>query len=580
MLVTEDGRVVILDFGFATDLDRRHASADQRVVGTAAYMAPEQARADANLTPASDWYSVGALLYESLTGTPPFDGPFLAVLMQKQTDDPPPPSARVSGVPPELDELCVRLLSRDPALRPDADALIALLDGADAARVRPRLRSEPGRAAAFAGRDAELALLDRALRTSRRQATTVLLEGASGIGKSALIREFFSRVHADNPDAITLAGRCYWRENVPYRAMDGVVDQLSQVWRALPAEVANALSPTDVAHLLRLFPVLGRVPAIAEQQRETERNDPQERRNRAFGALREVFERFAARFPVIVFLDDLHWVDADTVTLLLDVMRHPSRHRSCSILSRRERGGEREQAGQSIARARDAFDRALEQLPGPLGHIPLGPLPRQITVGIIAEALERDDRALSERIAAEAGGSPLFAWELARHIQATAGHEPALIDFDAVLRARIEALDVVPRTLLALVCVAGEPITRRAAADAAALDGAEFADRSSFWRRSGSLAPPEAARTIPSSPTTTASARPSWPTSVSATSSATTARLRSRCRPGTTARPSSWRVTGKAAASPTALACTRAKPPNARGRSWTSTAPRIRTGSP
>ena len=76
MLVTEDGRVVLLDFGVATEFARVRRPAiarDRNVVGTPAYMAPEQAL-DEPLTGASDWYSVGVLLYEALVGKPPFVG--------------------------------------------------------------------------------------------------------------------------------------------------------------------------------------------------------------------------------------------------------------------------------------------------------------------------------------------------------------------------------------------------------------------------------------------------------------------------------------------------------------------------
>ena len=103
ILVADDGRVVILDFGVATELSRaRDANFGEAedVVGTVRYMSPEQAMAEA-LTPASDWHSVGGVLYEALVGRAPFVGPAMDVLTMKTTLDPTSPAECVEGVPPE-----------------------------------------------------------------------------------------------------------------------------------------------------------------------------------------------------------------------------------------------------------------------------------------------------------------------------------------------------------------------------------------------------------------------------------------------------------------------------------------------
>ena len=119
VLVTHEGRVVILDFGLGAELGPTglHHSSDTRLVGTVAYMSPEQA-AGHPLTPASDWYSVGVILYEALTGRPPFGGGLLEMLQNKQRSDPPAPRQLVHDVPEDLDAVCVDLLHRDPAERP------------------------------------------------------------------------------------------------------------------------------------------------------------------------------------------------------------------------------------------------------------------------------------------------------------------------------------------------------------------------------------------------------------------------------------------------------------------------------
>ncbi len=111
-------RVVLLDFGLAADIAAAIPieSPEDEVVGTAHYMAPEQAAGDPP-APASDWYSVGviALRGRSSARCPSWDRPSKS-WTQKNTLDPQPPSARVSGVPPELDALCVELLKCDADL--------------------------------------------------------------------------------------------------------------------------------------------------------------------------------------------------------------------------------------------------------------------------------------------------------------------------------------------------------------------------------------------------------------------------------------------------------------------------------
>ena len=131
VMITPDGVVKVLDFGVGLildDVDGEPLTSYGVTIGTARYMSPEQAKAEA-VTPATDLYALGCVLYEMLTGAPPFDGETAYELMSQQVEQAPlPVSSLRSEVPEALDQLISRLLEKDPANRPaDADEVAAAL---------------------------------------------------------------------------------------------------------------------------------------------------------------------------------------------------------------------------------------------------------------------------------------------------------------------------------------------------------------------------------------------------------------------------------------------------------------------
>ena len=294
--VTPAGRLVLLDFGLAIDATTDRSTA-LKMAGTPAYMAPEQALSGA-VGPEADWYGVGVLLYEALTGAVPFDGSPLEILMKKQSDAPDPPRALVPEAPIDLDALCISLLQFDPKARPTAQRVRRALGAtANASASHISVTDQ----ATFVGRREELDALHSAFRVSREgAAVSVLVEGESGVGKSCFVRHFVKTLSAEQPDLVVLSGRCYEREAVPYKALDGVVDALARVLVREGEILAKQILPVRPGPLTQVFPVLRRVDAFANATRGPAAvADPVDLRNRAFAAMREMLHASRRRASVL-----------------------------------------------------------------------------------------------------------------------------------------------------------------------------------------------------------------------------------------------------------------------------------------
>src|SRR5918996_1096436 len=189
--IDDDGHARLGDFGLATTEARARVSGGT-LVGTVAYLPPEQALGEA-ASPQSDLYSLGALLYEMLTGQPPFPGDdAVSIISQHLSADPVPPSRHNPDVPEALDRAVLGLLAKRPEDRPErADearqALIAALEVPAVPReeAKPANPLESLAGSVFVGRERELERLREAVDGGLAgRGSLQLLVGEPGIGKT------------------------------------------------------------------------------------------------------------------------------------------------------------------------------------------------------------------------------------------------------------------------------------------------------------------------------------------------------------------------------------------------------------
>ncbi|MEN9577280.1 MAG: hypothetical protein RJA70_289 [Pseudomonadota bacterium] len=313
VLITQTGRAVVLDFGLAQELAPRDPGLsyqERLVAGTPAYMAPEQAAGRAAST-ASDWYSLGVMLYQTLCGRLPFSGSAAEVMEQKRTLDPPPLPA-IPGVSRDLAELCLALLAREPERRPRVEELA----------LRLGLPAEPGSNAPrpfvgdpFIGREFQLETLRQALgRVRAGSSEVVFVHGPAGVGKSRLLEQFDSQV-ATEQGALIFSGRPRPRERLSFKALDDVVDRMGGWLREQRG--VEGLLPRHWPAILRLFPTLGRVPGLVQAQHPKQLpSGGQAERAAAFDAFRELLARIGDRHLLVIRIDDLRWADTDGLELL------------------------------------------------------------------------------------------------------------------------------------------------------------------------------------------------------------------------------------------------------------------------
>jgi len=320
--LTDEGTARLGDFGLAAVAESSRLTTEGMIVGTVAYLPPEQAIGRLP-DPRSDLYSLGAMVYELLTGRPPFVGDdAVAVISQHLHTAPVAPSWHNPAVPPALESLVLALLAKNPEDRPSSASDVherfaaigaTLAGGGDADTALAGAGANPlDRLAAgvFVGREAEVTQLRTALDDALSgRGRMVLLAGEPGIGKTRCCDELAT--YARLRGAQVLMGRCYESEGAP----------AYWPWLQVVRSYAHERDPDDLRSELGsgasvIAQVVPEVAARVVGLDAPPPLEPEQARFRLFDSIAAFLKNAAQRQPLLLVLDDLHWADEPSLLLL------------------------------------------------------------------------------------------------------------------------------------------------------------------------------------------------------------------------------------------------------------------------
>jgi class 3 adenylate cyclase len=405
--LTADGTAKLGDFGLAVARDRSRLTIEGMMVGTVAYMPPEQALGRPPEA-RTDLYAFGAMLYEMVTGRPPFLGDdAIAIVSQHLNTAPVAPSWHNAQVPRALERLILAMLAKTPAERPASAAAVRQALAPISARSTiegPSEDANPLDALAggiFVGREQEIDELRRTVDEARAgQGRLVLLAGEPGIGKTRIASELgtYARLRGSQ----VLWGRCHETGGAPaYWPWVQIIRSYLHDRDAQHVRSAMGTGAADIAQVVsevrERLPDLPSPPAL----------EPEQARFRLFDSITAFLRTAATAQPLVLVLDDIHWADRSSLLLLQFLAREMQATRLLVIGTYRD---------VEVDRTHPLFQT--------LGDLTREPATRRVALGGLAEhdvgryvemtAGTAPPPDLVRTVHAETEGNPFFVGEVVR----------------------------------------------------------------------------------------------------------------------------------------------------------------------
>src|SRR5215813_2958605 len=330
-------RVRIMDFGLARGASESRITKTGTIAGTLSYMSPEQVAAS-GVDHRSDIYSLGTVLYECLTGEPPFSGELQSVLYRIVHEIPQSPRALGAEINEDLEAVTLACIAKDPAKRPQrasemADSLrrcLSRLHQSDLGKsvvmtktmMMPRVALSP-----FIGREKELIELQKRLNSAiSGECQFVVVSGEPGVGKTRLLDEIENLARARK--LLVLHGRSIEQDGAfPYQGFCEAIQEYFRIKDTISSPNHRVDLSDVAADLVTLFPMLSEISEIRSaatgdsKLSQLSGQQGPENRTQIFELLARTITRLAAGQPLILYLEDLHAAEISIEALQYIVRR-------------------------------------------------------------------------------------------------------------------------------------------------------------------------------------------------------------------------------------------------------------------
>lgn len=416
LMITGRGRAVLLDLGLASRVHDDRAQSrpldGQQLVGTLHYLSPEALHGQ-EPTYASDWYSFGVMMYETLTG----NFPPVRIDMKAPIDsgerfqlDHTSSSAHLAECPEDLATLCLDMLRTDPTERPRAAEIIRRL-GSDVGQPIPFAVSDSD----FVGREAGWEFLCDGLRQAEAgKAVVRMIRGESGMGKTSLLNRWIKReLMPSSAQLLRLNIRCHSQDHTPLRALNLLVQELVTNLSQHPVDLWADLARGGGEEIVYTFPQMERLKNPNSWPTQSKTADSMEgvaRRAAGLHALLSWLKGLSARMPVIITIDDAQWADHESGRVLSHLLRASSELSGMIVLI--DQGAEVDSPFLRGLLEQDTFSLSPENI----YHIP--PLTSEQCEQLLdvwsARLKIQLNPAVAEDILKRSGGSPFLLQELLR----------------------------------------------------------------------------------------------------------------------------------------------------------------------